>query len=138
MGESSAQPGEEEEEKSYASRWNIYPGTQVRLPLERAEWVSRALPPGERAVFFNAKVFDICNLANRAAVMATVSANSMQELLCAQDTQVKKWKAEVIELRLAKSRVDQLIQDSLRREHNLSRELDPLREQAWRVSELEG
>lgn len=91
-GEPSVQASPEDEDKPYAPKWNIYPGTQLRLPLERAEWVARALPPAERAVFASAKVFDICDLANRAAVMATVSANRMQELLCMQDMQVKRWK----------------------------------------------
>lgn len=100
--------------------------------------MSQALPPAKMAVFAGAKVFDICDLANQAAVLATMSANSIQQLLCAQDTQVKKWKAEVTELRLSKSRVDRLIGDSLRREQNLAQELDPLREQAGRVPELEG
>lgn len=98
----------------------------------------QALPPAEMTVFAGAKMFYICNLANQAAVMTTVSANSMQQLLCAQDTQVKQWKAKVIELRLGKSRVDQLIGEALRREQNMNRELDTLREQAGRVLEYEG
>lgn len=85
-GESSKRPKSEDEEKPYAPAWDIYPSTELRLPLERAEWVTQALPPAEMAVFARAKVFDICDLANRAAVLETVSANSMQQLLCAQDT----------------------------------------------------
>lgn len=136
--ESSKQPESEDEENPYTPAWDIYPSTQMRLPLERAEWVAQALPPAEMAVFAEAKVFDICDLANRAAVLATVSENSIQQLLCEQNTQVKKWKAEVTEHRLSKARVDWLIGDSLRREQNLSHELDPLREQAGQVPELEG
>lgn len=70
----------------------------------RAEWVARSLPSAELAAFARAQMFDICDIANRSAVLissevffvffeamnmtglmcqGTVTANSMQQLLCA-------------------------------------------------------
>lgn len=115
-GEPSDRQGEGDDQQPYTPPWNIYSGTQLRLPLERAEWVARALPPTEMAMFVGGKMFEICDLSNRTAVLATVSANSMQQLLCAQDTQVKQWKAEMTALRLSKSRADRLTEEAVQRE----------------------
>lgn len=47
-----------------------------------------------------------------------MATNSMQQLLCAKDDQVKKWKSEVFQLRSAKSQVDRLLGEALRKEQS--------------------
>lgn len=69
MGEPSERQREEGEERPYAPNWTIYPGTQLRQPLDRAKWVALALVPAKMAMFARVKMFDICDIANRAAVM---------------------------------------------------------------------
>lgn len=40
IGEPSERQREEMEQRPYAPNWTIYPKTQLRQPLDRAEWVA--------------------------------------------------------------------------------------------------
>lgn len=71
MREPSERQREEREQRPYVPNWTIYPVTQLRQPLDRAEWVARALSPAEMAVFAGAQMFDIYDITNRAAVLVS-------------------------------------------------------------------
>lgn len=61
----------------------------------------------------------------------------MQQLLCAQDDQVKKWKTEVCQLKKGKSQVDRLLSEALRKEQNMGKELKTLRGQVAQFPEVQ-
>lgn len=55
---------------TYRPEWeNIFEETMLNSPILRAEWVARALPPAELRPFMRAQTFDICDIANRAAIL---------------------------------------------------------------------
>lgn len=60
---------EDTKQRPYASDWTIYPGTQLKKPLIRAEWVARALSPAKIVTYLGAQMFNICDIVNRAAVL---------------------------------------------------------------------
>lgn len=48
---------------------NIFPDIMLNSLILRAEWVARSLPPAKLRPFLRAQTFDICDIANRAAVL---------------------------------------------------------------------
>lgn len=70
--EPSGQREEDTEQRLYAPDWTIYLGTQLTRSLVRAKWVARALLSAKIAAYSWAQMFDICNIANQAAVLVRI------------------------------------------------------------------
>lgn len=56
----------------FQSRWaNIYEDSFLNNPVLRAEWVARSLPPAKLQAYARADTFDVCDIANRAAILVS-------------------------------------------------------------------
>lgn len=80
IGEPLGRRGEDIEQRPYAQDWTIFSGTQLTRPLIRAEWVARALLPAKIAVYAGAQMFDICDIATRAAMLVRFFFSSCDEV----------------------------------------------------------
>lgn len=70
VDESPCRAGPSTPQTTYQPAWeSIFEETMLNSPILRAEWVARALPPGELRSFERARIFDICDVANRAAIL---------------------------------------------------------------------
>lgn len=56
----------------YRPYWpNILEDSTLSEPIMRAEWVARSLPPSELKAYAWADTFDVCDIANRAAILVS-------------------------------------------------------------------